>query len=126
MAQQHQSLTASFAAAIRGLVTTVRTQRNFRIELAIAALALILAAVLELSRIEWLVLVLTIALVLACELLNTALESTVDLACPDLHPLAKRAKDAAAAATLTAAALALIIGVLIYIPRILKVLGLTP
>ena len=91
-------------------------QRNARIELTIGMAACIVGAWLRVSRIEWCVLTLTIACVLILEGLNTAIEAVVDLASPDIHPQAKRAKDLGAAMVLIASIASVIIGLLILGP----------
>lgn len=116
-------LLRSFRYAVAGLGYLLRTQRNFRIELAIGALAFISGAWLRIERWEWLALVLTVALVLILEAVNTAIESAVTLASPSPDPLAKAAKDVSAAAVLIAAAAALGIGGLVFWPRLVAILG---
>jgi undecaprenol kinase len=76
----------------------------------LAVLVLAGGAVLHLAPLEWAAMVLAIALVVTVELLNTALEAVVDLASPELHPLAKHAKDVAAAAVLNASLGAVAVG----------------
>lgn len=104
----------SFYFAFCGLAYLFRTQRNARIELVIGAIACALGVWLRITSTEWCVLVLTIAVVLILEGLNTALEAAVDLASPEVHPLAKTAKDVAAGMVLIAAIAAIVIGVLIF------------
>ena len=112
-------LLRSFGYAAQGVSYILRTQRNARIELAIAIAAVALAAWLGISSIEWAVLTLTIAVVLALEWINTALELAVSLASPDRHPSAKAAKDVAAASVLLGAVVSVVIGLLLFAPRIL-------
>src|SRR5437660_4428454 len=90
-------LLRSFYFAFVGLGYLFKTQRNARIELALGLLACSLGAWLHISRAEWAIITFTIALVLILEGLNTAVEAAVDLSSPNLHPLAKAAKDLAAA-----------------------------
>jgi diacylglycerol kinase len=118
-----RALLRSFGYAAEGVWLLVRTQRNAKIHLALAALALALAALLRISRVEWLVLLLTIALVVGAEGLNTAIEAVVDLASPDYHPLAKRAKDVAAGAVLVIAVCAVFVGALIFLPYLFALLS---
>ena len=89
----------------------------------VATLACALAAWLGLSPLAWAVLVLNIALVLAVEALNTALEFVVDLASPDYHQLAGAAKDTAAAAVLICATLSLAVGACLFVPPLLERFG---
>lgn len=110
----------SFYFAFCGLGYLFRTQRNARIELVIGATACGLGFWFRITTTEWCVLVLTIAIVLILEGLNTALEAAVDLASPQVHPLAKTAKDVAAAMVLLAAIASIVIGVLIFGARLWK------
>src|SRR4051794_19793992 len=84
----------SFRFAIAGLLYLARTQPNFRVHLTVAVAVLGAGVALEISSIETVALLLTIGLVLVAEALNTAIEAVVDLASPELHPLARIAKDA--------------------------------
>lgn len=106
----------SFYFAIVGLGFLLRSQRNARIELVMGAIACGIAAWVRISRVEWAILVFTIALVLILEGLNTAIEAAVDLAMPRVHPLAKNAKDLAAGMVLIAAMASLAVGLLILGP----------
>jgi diacylglycerol kinase len=116
-------LARSFAFAFAGIATLITTQRNARVHVAAAVVAVTLGLWLGLGRLEWAMLTLAIAAVLVLEGLNTAIEAAVDLASPQLHPLAKRAKDVAAGMVLLAAIASLVLGVLIFGPRLLERLG---
>src|SRR5687767_8563804 len=109
-------LLRSFRFAFAGLGYLLRTQRNARIHVILGAIACALAAWLRVSRVEWAVLVFTIALVLILEGLNTAVEAAIDLASPEIHPLAKAAKDLAAGMVLVAAIASVAVGLLILAP----------
>jgi diacylglycerol kinase (ATP) len=101
----------------------LRTQANARIH-AVAALAVIVAGfVFHISVGEWCAIVGAIGFVFAMEAINTAVEAVVDLASPEVHPLAERAKDVAAGAVLIAAITAAMIGLLVFGPRLLAALG---
>jgi diacylglycerol kinase len=106
----------SFYFAFAGLSYLFRTQRNARIHAVLGAAACGLAAWLHVTRVEWAVLVFTIALVLILEGLNTAVEAAIDLASPKVHPLAKAAKDLAAGMVLIAALASVAVGLLILGP----------
>jgi diacylglycerol kinase len=108
----------SFRHAGRGLLLLCLTQWNFRIHLAAGIGAVCLAAYFRITSIEWLSLIAAIALVLCAEALNTALERTVDLLEPERHPLARDAKDLGAAGVLIASLFALIVGLIVFGPRI--------
>lgn len=116
-------LLRSFGFACAGLSHLWRTQRNFRIEVRVAVLAVVTAALFRLERWEWVALALTIALVLILEAVNTALEDAVSLASPDVDPRAKAAKDVSAAAVLIAALASVAVGVALFGPRLTSMLG---
>jgi diacylglycerol kinase len=112
----HIRIIRSFYYAFLGIGHLFRTQRNARIELAIGIIACGLAFWLKVTRAEWGVLILTIACVLILEGLNTAMEAVVDLASPQIHPLAKTAKDVAAGMVLIAAIASIGVGLIILGP----------
>lgn len=107
---------ASFRHAFAGWVYVIRTQRNAWIHSLASVGVLALGLWMGLSRLEWAMIVLAIALVWMAEFINTALEAVVDLASPNLHPLAKVGKDVAAAAVLVGAFTAAVVGLLILGP----------
>ena len=112
-----RDLPASFRYAAQGLAYAFASQRNFRLQLVMGALALTMGLWLGLQWLELGVLVLTVAAVLVLELLNTATEAAVDLAIGrQFHPLARVAKDCAAAAVLVAAAASILIALLLLSP----------
>ena len=118
-------LPASFRYAAQGLAYGFASQRNFRIHVITGALVFLLALWLQLSLDRLAVLVLTVAAVLVLELLNTATEAVVDLAIGrQFHPLARIAKDCAAAAVLVAALASMGIALLLLVPPLLERLGL--
>ena len=94
----------------------LRTQRNAWIHATISTLVFLAGLWLGLNRMEWAIILLTIALVWMAEFVNTALEAVVDLASPDLHPLAKIGKDVGAAAVLIGSIAAMGVGLLILGP----------
>ena len=114
------SLLRSFGYAFAGIGRLIRQQRNAQIHVGLTLFILLLSLAWGLSRVEWLILVLTIALVLSMEALNTAVEAVVDLVSPQFHPLAKLAKDVAAGGVLIAAIGAVIVALLLYGERVLR------
>ena len=106
----------SFGFAFAGIAYLFRTQRNARIHAFFAAAACIVSAWLRITTTQWAIIVLTIAMVMILEGLNTAIEAVVDLASPEYHELAKTAKDVSAAMVLIVAGAAAIIGLLILGP----------
>ncbi len=115
---QSKSRLASFRYAFSGLWYMLRTQRNAWIHAAATVCVVALGLWLSLSRIEWAILALTIGSVWMAEFINTALEAVVDLASPDIHPLAKVGKDVGAAAVLVAAFTSVTVGLLILGPAL--------
>ena len=109
----------SFGYAFEGLATLLRTQPNFVVHVAAAGAALGLGIALRLGPAELAILVVTIALVLVVESVNTALETLCDLVSPGFHPLIKRAKDISAAAVLVAALAAIAVAALLFGPRLI-------
>lgn len=118
MSRSH-SLRESFRYALSGLKLAIRKEPNFRIHLVTAALAFILAYFLNFSLFEWLTVILVSTIVMVVELINTVLESLVNLVSPGIHDEAKIAKDVAAAAVFVSAAASVVVGVILYLPKIL-------
>jgi diacylglycerol kinase len=110
---------SSFRHAFRGIATLLREQHNARIHLLATAVVLGLGFALDVTRQEWLLLLFAIGLVWLAEALNSALEYLCDAAVPDQHELIGRAKDTAAAGVLIASAIALVVGALVFLPRLL-------
>lgn len=113
----------SFRYAFQGLADLFRSQPNARIHLGITVLVVGAGFYFGISRPEWVAVVLCITIVLALEALNTALEYLTDLVSPEYHPLAGKAKDAAAAAVLLAAMGAVAVGAVVFGPRVWGVLS---
>lgn len=114
--KEWRRLASSFAYAMEGIVHTVKTQRNMQIHLVAALFVMAAAWWLEIDRTEVIWVLIAITLVLAMELVNTAIEAVVDLVTPDWHAKAKVAKDAAAGAVLIAAILSVAIGIAVFGP----------
>ena len=100
---KHSKSTIGIREAVWGLLYALRTQNNFKLQLIVAFVVLSLASVLNITYFEWLILIVMIAVVLVAEVMNTALEATVDLTVSDLNPIAKIVKDTAAAAVIRGA-----------------------
>jgi len=111
-----RNLLQSFRYAFAGLRYALRTQRNTRIHMTIAAAAVAVGLWLGLSLTQWAVLALTIGFVLVGEMLNTVVETVVDLLSPGYHPLAKVVKDVAAGAVLLTALISVVVGLLVLGP----------
>ena len=109
----------SFKYAQEGARHTLMTQRNIWIHLAIGGAVVVAAVWLKLSAVEMALIALTIAMVIAAEMINTALEEMVDLVKPEHHPAAALIKNIAAGAVLVAALGAVCVGLFIFIPRLI-------
>lgn len=114
----------SFGFAIKGIKTLIQTQENAQIHLLAMVVVTLAGLYFKLSPTEWCFITVAYAIVLATEAVNTAIEFVVDLVSPEYHPLAGKAKDVAAAAVLITAVGAVIIGLIIFIPKILALLNL--
>lgn len=108
----------SFVYAWRGVVYAVRTQRNMRVHIALAILAIALGIFLRISAVEFATIFVAITGVFITEMINTVAEACVDLATQTYHPLARVAKDVAAGAVLVASILAVVIALFVYVPHL--------
>jgi diacylglycerol kinase len=113
----------SFGFATAGIKSLVATQPNARVHMALGAGAASVAFWLGLSALECAVLALTMGLVLVAEAVNTAIEAAVDLASPSIHPLARQAKDIAAGGVLLSAITAVIVGAVLFGPRLIAMIA---
>ena len=118
--KRDQSRAASFHHAFAGWLHVLRTQRNAWLHALATIIVFAIAIWVELDRLSGAILLLTIGLVWVSEFLNTALEAIVDLASPEIHPLARVGKDVGAAAVLISALVAILVGLLILGPPILN------
>jgi len=111
--------TISFKHALDGVIYTFKTQPNFKVHLFFALLAPVAGFYWEISRAEWAVVVFIIGLVLVAEMINTSIEAVVDLHTEQFHDLAKIAKDVSAGMVLITATMAVVSGILIFLPHLL-------
>lgn len=112
--KDHPSFIKSFSYAIEGFVTAVKTERNIKVMLGAGIVTIFAGAVVGLSPIEWAIVVICCGLVIHGELCNTAMEAIVDLATQELHPLAKRAKDIAAASVYVLSFTSAVVGLIVF------------
>ena len=112
--KDHPSFIESFRYAAEGFVTAVKTERNIKVMLAVGLFAIGSGVVLGLDLLSWIIIFICCGLVIFAELCNTAMEAIVDLASPEIHPLAKRAKDIAAASVITLSFTAAVVGCLVF------------
>ncbi len=113
----------SFGYAINGIIDMIGAEPNARIHLVFAVLVILSGWAFEVSLTEWSILGICIAAVFAAEAFNTAIEYLTDLASPEQHPLAGKAKDAAAGAVLCCAIGSAVAGLLIFGPKIGRLMG---
>ncbi|MGF3066049.1 diacylglycerol kinase family protein [Facklamia sp. P12945] len=107
----------SFICASQGFFQAIKSERNLKIHLFFALVAVLLAFYFKFEPLKWTILLLTIGLVIFSELINTAIEAVIDLIVADQwHPLAKKAKDIAAASVLMTAIISIIIGAILFLP----------
>lgn len=107
---------ASFAPALAGVKTLLLETHNARLHLLATGLVLALAFYCDVSRLDWLALVITIALVWLAEAMNSALEYLCDAAVPEQHPLIAKAKDVAAGGVLICSGFAVSVAALVFLP----------
>ncbi|HSL86406.1 MAG TPA: diacylglycerol kinase family protein [Bacteroidales bacterium] len=112
----------SFRFAIKGLLTLIRSEHNARIHLGAALLAIASGIILKISRAEWMLIIIVIGMVFLAELINSSLEAIADVTEPEKNEKIGKAKDYAAASVLVSAIVSLIIGGLIFIPKIVDLL----
>ena len=112
----------SFKEAIEGIGTSFKTERNMKIHIFIMILAIIAGIILKINKSEWIICIILFAIVIGSELFNTSIETIVDMVMPEKNEKAKIAKDVSAGAVLVVAIGAAIIGLVIFVPRILNIL----
>ena len=116
--KKRKKLRNSFKYAFEGIIEAWKTEQNLKIHFVIMALVIIAGFIFKISAMEWIVCLLLFAIVISLELINTAIETTVDIAMPDINEKAKYAKDIAAGAVLFSAMISVIVGLIIFLPKI--------
>ena len=114
-------LVDSFNFAIEGLISALKNEKHMKVHILAAIIIVILAIVINASKVEILIISLSVSFVVITELVNTAVEAIIDLVSPERHPLAKLAKDVAAGAVLVAAINALCVGYLLFDDKLLDI-----
>ena len=107
----------SFGYAIKGIKVLITTQHNAWIHLLATITVIIAGLILKITIREWFMIIIAVSLVWITEALNTAIEFMIDMIQPDYHPLVEKAKDVAASAVLIAAITAIVIGVIVFLPK---------
>ncbi|HEY8463133.1 MAG TPA: diacylglycerol kinase [Bacillota bacterium] len=113
-----RTLLESFNYAFAGVIYALKTQRNMRLHFLATVAVLLASLLLKIGKTDFLVLILTIAFVITAEMINTAIEATIDLITSKYHPVAAIAKNVAAGAVLVAATVAVFVGYLTFFPKI--------
>ena len=120
MEKKNKKLINSFKCAIQGIIQAMKTERNVKIHITIMILVIISGIVFKIAKQEWITCIILFGLVISLELVNSAIETTVDIAMPEINEKAKVAKDIAAGAVLVSAISSAIIGLTIFIPKIIE------
>ena len=114
---------ASLKFAITGIIDVLKSEANLKIHLLAATIAVGAGGYFSISKTEWCLVVLCIVVVLSAETFNTSIEHLTNLVSPDRHPLAKKTKDAAAGAVLWVAIGAFLVGLIIFLPKVLALVN---
>lgn len=113
-----KKLVNSFKYAFEGIIAGIKEEKNMKIHIIIMILVIIMGIILKISRIEWIICIILFGFVISLELINTAIENTVDLITQEKNPKAKIIKDVSAGAVLIAAITSAVIGIIIFVPKI--------
>ena len=111
----------SFKYATEGIIVTLKSEQNIKVHVFIMMLVIIFGIILKINKIEWIICIILFGIVISSEFFNTAIETIVDMVCPEKNDKAKIAKDTAAGAVLINAIAAFIIGGIIFFPKILQI-----
>ena len=118
--QDNKRLLNSFKYAGKGIIETFKSEKNMKIHLFMTLLVIVLGFLLNISLSEWIICIILFSSVISLEIVNTAIETVVNLVSPNYNELAKRAKDLAAGSVLIAAISSAIIGIIIFLPKIIN------
>ena len=110
----------SFRYAINGLKILIKNEHNSRIHLVAMIVAIILGIILKISNLEWIAIVMVIGFVFSIEIINSAIENLADFVSPNYNEIIKKVKDLSAASVLISALVSLIVGIIIFIPKIIE------
>ena len=108
----------SFKYAFTGIISSIKKERNMKIHISIMTILMLLGIILKIQKIEWIICIILFGLVISLEMINTSIEIVVDMVMPNKNENAKNAKDISAGAVLIVAITSLIIGLIIFIPKI--------
>ena len=122
MIEKSKNLITSFKYAFQGVFSAIKTERNLKIHISIMILVIIAGIFLKISKMEWIICIILFGLVIGGEMLNSEIETVVEIAMPVINRISKFAKDVAAGAVLIFAISSAIIGLIIFIPKIIAIL----
>lgn len=115
---KRKKLINSFKYAFSGIASAFKTERNMKIHVLAVVLVTLAGFLFKISKMEWIICIILFGMVISLELANTAIETTVDLAMPERNEKAKLAKDISAGAVLVCAFVSVIVGLMIFMPKI--------
>lgn len=118
--RKNKNLLASIKVASLGIIYVIRKEKKIQYAIFFTSAVIIMGIITSISTIEWIICIMLCGIVTSLEMINTALEETVNMAMPNVHPLAKIAKDISAGAVFLFCIVSAIIGFIIFIPKILK------
>lgn len=110
----------TFICALTGIKDAIKTERNLRFDMVVAVIIIVFGFIFRINHMEWIICLLSIGMMLFAELINTAVETVVDLCTREKNELARRAKDISAGAVLILAINVSIVGIIIFIPRMVS------
>lgn len=113
-----KKLINSFKYAFSGIASAFKTERNMKIHVLAVVLVTLAGFLFKISKMEWIICIILFGMVISLELANTAIETTVDIAMPERNEKAKLAKDISAGAVLVCAFVSVIVGLMIFVPKI--------
>lgn len=116
---KNKKIIDSFKYAIEGIISAIKSERNIRIQFLVMLLVILLGIILKNSITEWIICIILFCLIIGSEMINTAIEYTVNLAMPSKNDLAKKAKDISAGAVLIFVIGSAIIGLIIFVPKLI-------
>ncbi len=119
MTEERKKIINSFKYAFEGIKSSLKTERNIKIHFSMMILVIVAGILLDISTYEWMICIILFGMVIGGELVNTAIEEVTDLVTTEINPKAKLAKDIAAGAVLIMAITSAIIGLIIFIPKII-------
>ena len=118
---KNRKILKSFKYAFNGIITSFKTEKNMKFHILMMVLVIIAGTLLKISKIEWIICVILFALVISAELINTAIETIVDMITMEKNEKAKIAKDVAAGAVLLASFCSVIVGLIIFLPHLIAI-----